>query len=70
MSEQQINEILKRLGDQDKMLKDIQAQVKPVAELYSSVKGFGEVGALIIKVVLALGAVTTVIYGLIKWLKT
>lgn len=72
MSDTEIRLIMKRLDEQDKMLKDIKAEVdslKPVKEAFNSVMGFDKVSVWILKFLAMLGAGIGVIVVFIKWLR-
>lgn len=83
MSEQQIQQILKRMDDQDKVLQSIrqeqgeakkkievlEAKLEPVHKVFDSVSGFNSIAVWILKGLIMLGAGIGVIYGLIKYLK-
>lgn len=70
MSEKEIEQIMRRLDRQDDTLKEIKDQLAPISKIYSNFKGFGDIGMLLLKVIIAIGAAGGVIYGFIKWLKT
>ena len=73
MSDMEIKQIMKRLDEQDKVLKEIKAELdtlKPVKEAFNSVMGFDKVSVWILKFLAMLGAGISVVVVFIKWLKS
>lgn len=72
MSDNEIRQIIKRLDEQDRMLKDIAkelTELKPMKEAFNSVMGFDRVAVWFLKFLAMLGAGIGVIVLFIKWLK-
>ena len=76
MSEQQIQQILKRLAEQDDAIKAISEQNKrqfqmlePMFKIFTSVSGFQNISSIILKTIILIGAGIGVVYGALKWLK-
>lgn len=76
MSEQQINQILKRLDQQDATLRNIldtqstmQENLEPIHEMFNSVSGFNQIAVWILKALVLFGAGLGVVYGAIEWLR-
>jgi len=76
MSEQQIQQILKRLDQQDavfqsirKDIKDLQEQLQPINDVFHNATGFGRITVSILKSLALLGAGIGVIYAFISWIR-
>ena len=72
MSQDQINQILKRLDQQDIVLLSIKKELKemePIKTAFNNVMGFDQVSMWILKFLVSLGAGIGVLYALVKWLK-
>ncbi len=76
MSEQQINQILKRLDQQDATLRNIldtqstmQENLEPIHEMFNNVSGFNQIAVWILKALVLFGAGLGVVYGAIEWLR-
>lgn len=72
MSEQQINQILKRLDQQDKALSDISKKLtefEPVKQAFDNVMGFDKVAMWALKGLALLGAGLGVLYAFINWIR-
>ena len=76
MSEQQIQEILRRLDSQDTVIKEIVEQNKrqfqmlePLYKIFTNATGFGSISIVILKTLVLIGAGFGVVYAAIKWLK-
>ena len=83
MSEQQINQIMKELGEQNKVLQHIREEQKevrrelqeykeklePVHKIFESVNGFNSIMIWFLKALILFGAGTGIIWGFIQYLK-
>lgn len=76
MSEQQIQQILKRLDQQDQALRIIQAgqaqmkeDLEPIHKMFDSVSGFNKISVWILKALVLFGAGLGVIYGALEWIR-
>lgn len=72
MSDNEIRQIMKRLDEQDKVLKEIKAEIdslRPVKEAFNSVMGFDRVAVWFLKFLAMLGAGIGVVVMFIKWLR-
>lgn len=72
MSEQQINQILKRLDQQDKALSDISKKLtefEPVKQAFDNVMGFDKVAMWALKALAVVGVAIGMLYGFINWLR-
>lgn len=69
MSEQQIEQIIKRLDKQDEVLRSIQAKVDPVYAIFQNVEGFGNITVNLLKGLGLLGLSIGVVYAFINWIR-
>lgn len=80
MSEQQINQILKRLDQQDtenrrihdeqsKQLNEISSKVDPMYTLFTNATGFNRISVWIMKGLAMIGVAVAVVYGFVNWLR-
>lgn len=72
MSEQQIRQIMDKLREQDKVLKEITAKLQefePVKQAFDNVMGFDKVAMWILKALAALGVAIGMFYGFINWIR-
>ena len=76
MSEQQIQQILKRLDEQDKVFQSIRNdianlkdEIRPLNEVFHNVSGFGSITVSILKTLALLGTAIGVVYAFIFWLR-
>lgn len=76
MSEQQIQQILKRLDAQDKVftairndIANLKDEIRPLNDIFNNVSGFGYITINILKALALVGVGVGVVYGFIKFLK-
>lgn len=77
MSHDELKQLHTRLDQVEKQISEIFEQNKrqfqmlePMYNIFTSVKGFNGISAVILKAIVMIGAGVGVVYALLKWLKT